>query len=395
MAAKIKRKLNDSDCAAMREFFSQPVTIWDTVQPGLRLIVGRHRSTFSYFRQHSKHGTRSATVKVLGHVEAGMSVKEARQAAQVEAGRIAANRITPGRRAAVKLDEAWIEYLDHLKDRADRRGKPHRWAYNAGQLYDQHISEFGKYPLADLSQSPALIRDWHKRVTRRSGPVAANRSAQLLRACYKHASKLNRNLPPHNPTSAVKWNEEKPADKGVLDFAAWFKAWEAISSPVRRAFHLCNLLGGFRPGELSRIEWRDVLVRERVILIRASKSGADVRVPMSWQIARCLRMARGPVGRPTGALSGAELVFPGARHNPVRDKLPAYGHALRHAWRTVAADEKIDELVAAFIQGHNPATISQAYVHRMVLSSWPAMRLAQQRVSTAIIKRFGTRLKIF
>ena len=41
MPAKIKRKLTDSDCAAMREFFSQPVTVWDLIIPGLRLIVGR------------------------------------------------------------------------------------------------------------------------------------------------------------------------------------------------------------------------------------------------------------------------------------------------------------------------------------------------------------------
>jgi hypothetical protein len=51
-------------------------------------------------------------------------------------------------------------------------------------------------------------------------------------------------------------------------------------------------------------------------------------------------------------------------------------------------------IIAAFIQGHNPATISQAYVHRMVLSSWPAMRLAQQRVSTAIMKRSGLKGQI-
>lgn len=63
------------------------------------------------------------------------------------------------------------------------------------------------------------------------------------------------------------------------------------------------------------------------------------------------------------------MVFPGCVHHPTRDNLPAFGNALRHSYRTVAADLGVDDLISHFLMGHTPQGISQGYVARLILSS--------------------------
>jgi hypothetical protein len=63
-----------------------------------------------------------------------MNVAAAKAAADAIAGRIAEGHVEPGRRAGVKLADAWKDYLAHLDRLAERRGKPARWRRNVEQL---------------------------------------------------------------------------------------------------------------------------------------------------------------------------------------------------------------------------------------------------------------------
>ena len=231
------------------------------------------------------------------------------------------------------------------------------------------------WTLAEMSGAPNAVADFHAKLTIEVGPVAANHCARVTRAVYRHAMRTNRGLPLALPTSGVDFNVEQRREVATRDFKAWAKAWRAIPNGNRRAFHLLNLLGGFRPGELVRLKWVDVLLRERVVIIRNAKAGPDIRVPMSAAIARVLKMARDSVTEPD------EFVFParGPRGHIVRfdsDALPFYANALRHTWRTIATDCGVDDTLAHLMLGHAPRGVSQGYLSRMVLSSWPAMRAA-------------------
>jgi hypothetical protein len=62
---------------------------------------------------------------------------------------------------------------------------------------------------------------------------------------------------------------------------------------------------------------------------------------------------------------------------------------LRRTFRTVAADCGVDEMLSHFLMGHAPAGISQRYVARMILSSGPAMREAQRKISRRIVSLLG------
>jgi integrase len=382
MSARIKRKLDDQHIVALIEF-SRFGIYWDTDVRGLRLRLGPRKATWQFFQEHSIHGRRSTTHRTLGFFPT-MGTLAARRAGQVEAGRIAAKQITPSKRDAVRLGAALDDYLKFLKAKAGRRGKPPRHAVNVENLRSLYFGEFEKWPLADLSDNPTIVKEWHERITKEAGPISANRAAEALRACYRYQLKLNRSLPPALPTSGIVFNPETPSGQTMAfkDFPLWREAWEKIESPIHRSFHLTNLLTGCRPGELSRLRREDIKPTERVFIIRSGKAGADIRVVLSVPIVRALRMA-------LDAHQG-ELVFPDCHQLGRHDPLPARGVQLRRAYRTVAADCGVDELLAHFLLSHAPAGISQRYISQLTLNAGPAMRAAQRVISN----RIGTLLKL-
>jgi integrase len=334
------------------------------------------KRSFYFYSEVMVRGERLTQHKLIGHWPE-TTPEKARRLAKMEDGRIAAGRIEPGKRRAVKFKDAFERYKEHLKAKATKRDKPARWHTNVHQYGRLHLlPKWGGVSLADMSRDPKALADWHVKLTKNAGPITADRCCQVIRATYKFEAKLNRSLPVHLPTSGVTFNGDQPRETGIDDWRAWAKAWKAIPSPVRRAYVLCALLLGGRPTETSLLKWSDVKVRERVIVIGKSKSGIDIRVPMSWPIAACLRMAHG---------ADDVKVFPGARHNPLRDGLPAYGNSLRHAWRGVAADLEIDDLISSCLMGHAPKGVHASYVPRLALSLWPGMRGAQRRISRRIL----------
>lgn len=384
--AYVQRQSEFARLGVLTDFSDAGPIVWCDRVPGFHVRFGRHRTTWIYQREHRLHGKRSVTYRRLGFHPA-MTLTDARKAALVEAGRIAAGRITPGRKQAVKFEAAFADYCAHLEAKAKRKGKPPRWLVNVQSIGNTILlPEYGKWPLADLSAAPGVVRDFHKEVTRDNGPVVANRAMQVLRATYRHAAKLNRQLPPALPTSAVLWNTETPAEKGVLDFKQWAKAWRAIPSPVRRGFTLCCLLLGARRGELARLDWRDIDARSRSLVLRNVKSigekRRDVRLPLSVPIVRAIKLARG---------ADDVKVFPGCAHNPVRDALPAYGHALRHAYASVARAIGIDPLLLKMLMGHSLGSdVTEGYLSRTMLGG--PLRVAQTKISADIVRRLGIKL---
>lgn len=389
---KVRHKLSDPYVEALSDFRDDMTrVVWDQEIKQLRVTAGKFKTTFAYFQQHRRHKRRSTTCKVLGHFPA-MTVADARKAAQIEAGRVAAGRITPGKRSAAKFGPALDHYIEHIRDRAEGKGKAASWARNVESLKRTHLAEFTDWTLAELSAAPGHVAAWHKRVTKNNGPNIANQAGRAMRACYRRATRLDRSLPPHNPTSAIEWNTQQRSQNALApaDFPKWRKAWEKIENPTRKAFQMVNLLAGNRPGELARLKWSDVLPRERCFVIRGAKADNDVRVPLSSAIARELKRARDAARADKTA---SPYVFPARANGHIVkfdvDGLPAHGMALRRTWRTIAADSGVDELLAHFMLGHIPAGISRGYVAKMILSSGSGMRAAQRAVSKRIVGLLG------
>lgn len=379
------RKITDRQVEAIRDLRDPEDkdagvhVLWDSKVSGLFVRIGRHKTTWVFQKEYRTRGKRGTTFRRLGFYPA-MSVLAARKAALMYAGQIAAGKPMPGLRDAVTLDQALAEYDSHLKAQSKKRGKPATWARVVQSFARLHLSpSFGRWTLAELSAAPALVRDFHVRVTKEAGPGAADHCCRILAALYKHVAKLDRSLPTQSPCSAVKYNGYTPSTAGLSfdKFAEWQLAVDALPS-LRQAYYRFCLLTGARPGEAARIKWADVDPRKRTITIRHSKSGADIVVPMSSAIARELKCAR-------SSLLGQETsrVFPGAEW--FKDDLPARGRALRRTYRTVAADLGVNEVLTRLLMGHSLAGINQSYVNALVLTGGSGLRGAQRAISRKIV----------
>jgi integrase len=359
--------------------------------PGLRIRLGKRSATWLYYSEtgsgkvEAKGGTRKIVSEWLGAFPQ-VDTAAARKLALQKAAEHVDGRGKPGTHSALKVKGALDDYIAHLKKVAAKRGKPPRWAKNVEYL-KKHLAQFEHHTLADLSDMPREVMQWHTKVTEKHGPVTANQAAKVLRACYRRAARLDRSLPAALPTSAVEYNEETRSQDALAfgDFVKWRKAWEAIESPTRKAFQKINLLCGARPGELARLKWVDVLPRERRFMIRNAKARADIAVLLSVPIARELRRAR-DAARADGVES--EYVFAARAGGHIVktdcDGLPAHGMMFRRTWRTIAADIGVDELIAHFLLGHRPLGISPGYVAKRLLESGGAMRKGQRDVSRRI-----------
>jgi integrase len=356
---------------------------------GLRIRLGPRSSTWIFYHDVLDRGRRKITSKTLGHWPA-VDVSAARRLAAIEAGRVAGGKKQVGVRAAVKWRDAIEQYVLHLRENSAAKGKPANWAKNVVSLA-KHCEEFENWTLKDLSDSPADIKAWHRKLTVKATPVVANQAAKLMRSAYRLCAQLDRSLPPAMPTTAVSWNREHRA-QGALDFPdfpKWREAWDKIESPIQKAFQKIALLTGCRPGELSRLEWKDVLLRERRFVIRNSKTGdgtdenpGDIYIPISVAIFRELRRAWG-ARAPDG-----KYVFPTVTGGHVvkfsRDGLPAHGMDLRRTYRTVCANMKVDEIIVTFLMGHKLAGVSRGYISKLILASAGSIRDAQRDVSRRI-----------
>ncbi len=374
---------------------------WDTEVKGLRLYIGPRTATWQFFDRRRDHGTRRAICKRLGFYERRdivvgltnrversprhMGVEEARDAARVLAARIIERNAPPSRTRGVKFEVAFASYLDYLEAKAEAKGKPARWAKNVRQLGNQLLlPKWSGWTLADMSERPDAVADWHEAAAKQVGPTSANHAARVIRALYKRRTKRDLSLSKaNNPVAAVEFRPERGEQKGldVRDFPKFKAAVEKLP-PIRRAFHMANLLTGARPGELSRVRWQDISSDGETLTIGDAKAGNDIAVPISKEIAAEFKRARKaqPDAKPE------DLVFPGARHNPTRDGLQAFGHALRRTYKTIATDHcKVPDDISAMLLGHVPEGMSQRYLLRWARASGPAIIEAQAAISRRIV----------
>jgi hypothetical protein len=118
------RKLTDSYVQRLADFASVGALanfadvkgpfVWDSLVPGLRARFGSRRVAWSFRQEYRQHKKRRLTQVQLGTFPS-VSVKQARKLALQQAGRVAAGRITPGKREALKLDAALDGYIEHLR----------------------------------------------------------------------------------------------------------------------------------------------------------------------------------------------------------------------------------------------------------------------------------------
>jgi integrase len=402
MGRKIQ-KLDDTRIDSAIDFELQG-RVWDSVVPGLRIRIGKRKHAWEFYTERRDHGARRYIFKVLGFYDRGrkatviwsgdepalqreewhMGVEAAREAARILAGKVLEGNAPPGKRSGVTFEQAFDDYCDYLERKATGKGKPARWAKNVRALGKQlMLPKWGNWSLAEMSERPDAVEDWHRDIVKQSGPTSANHCARIIRALYKRRAKRDLTLNKANiPTAAVEMHTERGEQKGMApkDFPTWFAAWEKIENQTRRAYHMVNLLTGARPGELARTRWENIDDEAGTLTIGDAKAGNDIAIPITPELRKALKLAAdaAPNHKP------GDLIFPGCSQFQHRDRteLPARGHALRRTYKTIATTQcKVPDDVSAYLLGHVPEGMSQRYLLRWAMSSGTAIREAQAKIS--------------
>lgn len=356
----------------------------DTKQVGLLVRIGQRSRTFRYEITH-RIGDRRRTISEPLGSRPLVTCEEARiAAARLDAER-RAGRTPISRRTGVTLGQAAQEHFDGLGQT--------RWRLEAERFYRKHLSHWANRSLASLSAAPDEVVEWHRRVTKESGPWAANHSGRLLRAIYNRRLESDRSLPPMLPTSGLKrrWNPQPRRDAAMPfdQFPTWAKQVDAVaeSNPIRAAYHRLCMLTGTRPGELARLRREDVNLDAHEITIGHTKTGLDLTIPTSPEIEEQLKLAMDASDKLTEGTPWVFAAIKGASghlaHWREKEGLTWQGNAGRHTFRTVAASLGADEINIRLLQGHALSGISQGYITRQLLTG-TSLRAWQLKISRRI-----------
>jgi integrase len=386
----------------------------DSTLKGLFLHVGARSIVWRYRLQRTVKGVRKMIFKTLGEWP-GVDTEEARKAALIFAGAVAADKAPPGKRTAATFELTWATYLAYLEAKATSKGKPARWHANAKRLGDNLIlPTWAKWTLVDMANSPEAVEDWHAKLTRKHGPVSANHAARLIRATYKRRAARDVTLSLDRlPTSSVQWNKEEASQHALAPnaFVGWRALWDQIENPVHRGYHLFCLLTGVRPGEGARIRLQDIDPNARIFTIPNAKAGKDITLPMTREIGYAIALAvnappqKIKMTRMTGMKRGERklvdrkqlhpevidknLAFPGCRQISGRSGLPIAGNGLRHTFKTLHVELGIPEMLSHFLMGHALEGVSAKYIAELIIANGPALREAQETISTRIFHLLG------
>lgn len=396
-----KLLLTDKAIARLPLAENKQYKVRDTELPGFYVLVGKRRKTFMAQAECWRDGVREFATQVKLGDFGDVATREARSKAKKEIGSILRGE-RPGDRGKAKpgvltLRGAWERYRDgHMI----RKGRDARTIENYRDHMERLFSDWLNKPLGRLGRQPKLVAERHDKISKENGPYIANGAMRSLRAVYNHARKTNLDLPAVNPVTAIDWNTEKRRDSGMgmSDMSSWLAELTALPNPVRREFHLMNLLSGSRPTALKNVRLEHIDLRRRLIHIPKPKGGVKKAfdIPLSRAMIRCIVRAM-RIGRTLYPDQAEFWLFPAdsdsghlIEHKEDREVLSKWGNDLRQSYRTLAQAASVSELDIHLLMNHSLPGVNAGYITRDSLLS-DHLRKQQERISAVILASVGAK----
>jgi len=202
-------------------------------------------------------------------------------------------------------------------------------------------------------------------------------------------AKLDRSLPVRLPTSAVESMTKRPRKKrsNSKTIANGSRRGGTIQSAVHRAYHLTGLLCGARPGEMKprEVDRLEAIQRCRVI------GNAKARQTQSAFRSRGQWLERSRSRRDEARASGSTRNLSSRRpRKPCVMICRATGNSVRHAFKTLCSlDLKVDDTISSLLMGHALDGVSKKYISKIIITSGPALRSEQARISRRVVQLLG------
>lgn len=353
----------------------------DATLPGFMLVSGTQRAT--WYAQCLVRGGRQTKFRV-GHWPDISQVEARRRAAEI----LAAMRrgedpreVERAKRArSTTLDQALGLHLDGRK-RSPRTDQGYRYAI------EQYLGDWRRRTIEEIGRDRIGVRERHRRMTRENGRATADSVMRVLRAVYNRARREHPDLPP-NPVDNVDFNgaRRREVDLAPERLRAWGEGVLRLK-PVRRDLQLFTILTGMRrtAATEARVEHLEL---ERGCLRVPNPKGGEARafeLPLSPPLIDLLRERAGT--RTKGWLfpsirGGGHIVD--VRDDGLEDLV---GHALRHAYASIAMEAGVPWAELKFLLNHSVAGmgVTGGYLHLGLAH----LREMQSRASAAILDRIG------
>lgn len=344
---------------------------------GLRALASGRRSWIYQYRDQHQRTRRIA----LGDVSA-VPLDAARQAARQHAASVTRG-VNPSvernaRRKAATVLNVIEAYLRHAKANQRPRSYEETERHLLKHAVSLHHDRIDAVRRADIS---SLL----EKITRGSGPFAANRLRAALSALWSWGMRAGLIEADSNPVTFTLRHPERARERTLTDDelkAIW--ALTVGNGDYARIVRLC-MLTGCRREEVGGLRWDEVLVDRLLISSDRMKAGAAHEVPLLPAIATALpdraESAQGSIfGRNGTGFSGwsKSKALLDARLCASLNSMPHWTlHDLRRTFSTRLHDAGVEPLVIEALLAHKQQGVAAVYnrasfreAKRSALSAW-------------------------
>jgi integrase len=280
----------------------------DAATDGLTLCITPTGAKTFYFR---KWVNGRASRIPLGKFP-GMSVENARKAAQAYVGQIAkgidpavARQVTRNEPTFGDLWMHWVEHAKEHKKETSRREDERMHKLYLTPWDKRKLSAIRKADVQSLVRRIATGEGMEaKGKKKRGGRYIANRTHELIRAMFNIAEDIG--YQGENPAEGIKRFREEKRDRFLHgeELRSFFRSLMQEQSKLLRDFFLVCLLCGARRGNVASMAWGDVDLDAGFWRIPETKSGKPVVVPLCAPALAILQTRH-------NSRNGSPWVFPG------------------------------------------------------------------------------------
>ena len=340
--------------------------VWDTQLVGFGVIVSETTKSYCY-RYNDKNN--KTVRKNIGRVEL-IPVDTARKMAMEKLSNVAMGKPvdTPAVLTLTAAFERMMARTDKTLSSITREG----YQFN----YDKYLAPlWANRKLASITR-----QECSKLHSEIKGKYSANMVMRVFRLVWSYNQKDFEELEVC-PTIGVRWNKEEPREAAIdpKDLPRWYAAIDKRPEQTRDIF-LFTLFSGLRKNDVLSMEWKNVDLVGRSLLIPKPKSQKAFKIPLSDYLVEILNR-RPKVSNfvfPGWGGSG-HLRDPGADEVAFRFTM----HGLRHTYITMANRAKIGIYEQKLLTNHAiPRTDAHSGYVGLELDD---LREAQQKITDVLI----------
>jgi integrase len=255
---------------------------------------------------------------------------------------------------------------------------------------EQYLEDWMDKALAELGADRAAVRERHVRITEKHGAPSADNVFRIFRAVYNRGLREHPELPA-NPTANVDYHglRRRKVDADADRLRAWGRAVLQLH-PIRRDLHLFMLLSGMRRTSACEARVEDLQLDSKRLHVPKPKGGATraFDLPLSGPLEDLCRhrVQENPkLHRKAVWLFPAESKAGHVAEVAQHELGGLTGHALRHAYATLALQAGVPIVELKFLLNHAAGNVTMGYLNPSI----EHLRSYQERASAYVLGALG------